>query len=82
MTLPLILLALGSVFVGYLTKEVLWSFQVTLPPIIPISVKLMPVVFSLLGASLAIVLYHFSTRAFSPLVSSISLASYTFLYSA
>nr|QWT29576.1 NADH dehydrogenase subunit 5 [Stichopathes sp. SCBUCN-8849]WAU48128.1 NADH dehydrogenase subunit 5 [Cirrhipathes cf. anguina LS-2022] len=82
LTLPLILLALGSLFVGYLTKEVLWSFQATLPPIIPISVKLMPVVFSLLGAALAIVLYHFSARAFSPLVSPISLASYTFLYSA
>nr|YP_010697718.1 NADH dehydrogenase subunit 5 [Myriopathes ulex]WCF76516.1 NADH dehydrogenase subunit 5 [Myriopathes ulex] len=82
LTLPLLLLALGSLFVGYLTKEVIWSFQATLPPIIPISIKLMPVVFSLLGATLAIVLYHYSAYAFSALVSPISLASYTFLYSA
>nr|QJS34679.1 NADH dehydrogenase subunit 5 [Tylopathes sp. n. NB-2020] len=82
LTLPLLLLALGSLFVGYLTKEVIWSFQATLPPIIPISIKLMPVVFSLLGATLAIVLYHYSAYTFSALVSPISLASYTFLYSA
>nr|QJS34438.1 NADH dehydrogenase subunit 5 [Antipathes cf. dichotoma NB-2020]QJS34638.1 NADH dehydrogenase subunit 5 [Stichopathes abyssicola] len=82
LTLPLILLALGSLFVGYLTKEVIWSFQATLPPIIPISIKLTPVVFSLLGAALAIVLYHYSPYAFSALGSAISLAGYTFLYSA
>lgn len=67
---------------GYLTKEVIWSFQATLPPIIPISIKLMPVVFSLLGAALAIVLYHYSAYTFSAPGSPISLASYTFLYSA
>nr|QJQ72502.1 NADH dehydrogenase subunit 5 [Trissopathes cf. tetracrada NB-2020] len=82
LTLPLILLALGSLFMGYLTKEVIWSFQATLPPIIPISIKLMPVVLSLLGAALAIVLYHYSAYTFSALVSPISLANYTFLYSA
>nr|QJS34652.1 NADH dehydrogenase subunit 5 [Stichopathes sp. n. NB-2020] len=82
LTLPLILLALGSLFVGYLTKEVIWSFQATLPPIIPISIKLMPVVFSLLGAALAIVLYHYSAHAFRVLGSPIGLAGYTFLYSA
>nr|QJS34585.1 NADH dehydrogenase subunit 5 [Phanopathes sp. NB-2020] len=82
LTLPLILLALGSLFVGYLTKEVIWSFQVTLPPIIPIFIKLMPVVFSLLGATLALVLYHYSAYAFRALGVSFSLAGYTFLYSA
>nr|WVH39744.1 NADH dehydrogenase subunit 5 [Parazoanthus axinellae] len=82
LTLPLILLALGSIFVGYLTKEVLWSFQATLPPIIPISIKLLPVIFSLLGATSAFVLYHCSTRAFSVPTPAISLASYAFLYSA
>nr|YP_010868419.1 NADH dehydrogenase subunit 5 [Epizoanthus rinbou]WGU19913.1 NADH dehydrogenase subunit 5 [Epizoanthus rinbou] len=82
LTLPLILLALGSVFVGYLTKEVLWSFQATLPPILPIYIKLLPVIFSLLGATSAFVLYHCSARAFSVPTSPISLASYAFLYSA
>nr|YP_009734620.1 NADH dehydrogenase subunit 5 [Sphenopus marsupialis]QIB71214.1 NADH dehydrogenase subunit 5 [Sphenopus marsupialis]WGU50013.1 NADH dehydrogenase subunit 5 [Sphenopus marsupialis] len=82
LTLPLILLALGSIFVGYLTKEALWSFQATLPPIIPISIKLLPVIFSLLGATSAFVLYHCSTRAFSVPTPAISLASYAFLYSA
>nr|YP_010872573.1 NADH dehydrogenase subunit 5 [Antipathozoanthus remengesaui]YP_010872586.1 NADH dehydrogenase subunit 5 [Antipathozoanthus obscurus]WGU49974.1 NADH dehydrogenase subunit 5 [Antipathozoanthus remengesaui]WGU49987.1 NADH dehydrogenase subunit 5 [Antipathozoanthus obscurus] len=82
LTLPLILLALGSIFVGYLTKEVLWSFQATLPPIIPISIKLLPVIFSFFGATSAFVLYHCSTRAFSVPTPAISLASYAFLYSA
>nr|YP_009159665.1 NADH dehydrogenase subunit 5 [Halcampoides purpureus]AKQ50938.1 NADH dehydrogenase subunit 5 [Halcampoides purpureus] len=82
LTLPLILLALGSIFVGYLTKEVVWSFQTTLPPIVPTSIKLMPVIFSLFGAGGAIVLYHYSSRIFSGPVSPVTHASYTFLYSA
>ncbi len=64
LTLPLVLLALGSVFVGYFTKEVIWSFQVTLPVIIPTSIKLMPVTFSVFGAVAAVVLYHFFSRMF------------------
>nr|YP_008593260.1 NADH dehydrogenase subunit 5 [Bolocera tuediae]APD28324.1 NADH dehydrogenase subunit 5 [Bolocera sp. BZ-2016]CDG50874.1 NADH dehydrogenase subunit 5 [Bolocera tuediae] len=82
LSLPLVFLALGSIFVGYLTKEIIWSFQITLPPIIPTSIKLMPVIFSLFGAGSAIVLYHYSSRIFSAPVSSVGLASYTFLYSA
>nr|QXO87014.1 NADH dehydrogenase subunit 5 [Stichodactyla haddoni] len=82
LSLPLVFLALGSIFVGYLTKEIIWSFQITLPPIIPTSIKLMPVIFSLFGAGAAIVLYHYSSRIFSAPVSPVGLASYTFLYSA
>lgn len=67
---------------GYLTKEVVWSFQTTLPLIIPTSVKLMPVAFSLLGAITAVTLYHYSSRMFSGLTSPLALASYTFAYSA
>ncbi|YP_009701413.1 NADH dehydrogenase subunit 5 (mitochondrion) [Actinia tenebrosa] len=82
LTLPLILLALGSIFVGYLTKEVIWSFQITLSPIIPTFIKLLPVTFSLFGAGAAILLYHYSSRAFNAPVSPVGLAGYTFLYSA
>nr|AKQ50973.1 NADH dehydrogenase subunit 5 [Isosicyonis striata] len=82
LSLPLVFLALGSIFVGYLTKEIIWSFQITLPPIIPTSIKLMPVIFSLFGAGSAIVIYHYSSRIFSTPVSSVGLTSYTFLYSA
>ena len=78
LTLPLILLALGSIFVGYLTKEVIWSFQITLSPIIPTFIKLLPVIFSLLGAGTAILLYHYSSRAFNAPVSPVGLAGYTF----
>nr|YP_009758587.1 NADH dehydrogenase subunit 5 [Haloclava producta]QIN90405.1 NADH dehydrogenase subunit 5 [Haloclava producta] len=82
LTLPLILLALGSIFVGYLTKEIIWSFQITLSPIIPTSIKLMPVIFSLFGAGTAVVLYHYSSRIFNAPTSPVGLAGYTFLYSA
>nr|CDG50888.1 NADH dehydrogenase subunit 5 [Hormathia digitata] len=82
LTLPLILLALGSIFVGYLTKEIVWSFQITLSPIIPTSIKLMPVIFSLFGAGTAVVLYHYSSRIFNAPTSPVGLAGYTFLYSA
>jgi len=82
LTLPLVILALGSIFVGYLTKEVIWSFQTTLPLVIPTSVKLMPVVFSLFGAVTAITLYHYSSRMFSAPTSPLALATYTFAYSA
>lgn len=67
---------------GYLTKEVIWSFQTTLPIIIPTSIKLMPVAFSVLGAVTAVVLYHYSSRMFSRFTSPLMLASYTFAYSA
>jgi NADH:ubiquinone oxidoreductase subunit 5 (subunit L)/multisubunit Na+/H+ antiporter MnhA subunit len=80
--LPLALLALGSVFAGYLGKEVLWSFQTTLPPIIPITTKLLPVFFSFLGAISAFVLYLCTPRAFGVPSSPIGLASYAFIYSA
>lgn len=79
--LPLILLALGSLFVGYLGKEVIWSFQITLPPIIPVFIKLLPVVLSLGGAVLVIVLYFYSVHFFR-VPSFIGRISYTFLYSA
>nr|QVL27575.1 NADH dehydrogenase subunit 5 [Paraphelliactis xishaensis] len=82
LTLPLILLALGSIFVGYLTKEIVWSFQITLSPIIPTSIKLMPVIFSLFGAGTAVVLYHYSSRIFNAPTSPVGLVGYTFLYSA
>nr|URF19448.1 NADH dehydrogenase subunit 5 [Galatheanthemum sp. MT-2020] len=82
LTLPLILLAFGSIFVGYLTKEVVWSFQITLSPFIPTSIKLMPVIFSLFGAGSAVALYHYSSRIFNAPTSPVGLAGYTFLYSA
>jgi NADH-ubiquinone oxidoreductase chain 5 len=82
LTLPLIVLALGSIFVGYLTKEIIWSFQITLSPIIPTSIKLMPVIFSLFGAGTAVILYHYSSRIFNTPTSPVGLAGYTFLYSA
>nr|YP_009724570.1 NADH dehydrogenase subunit 5 [Diadumene lineata]QDX17609.1 NADH dehydrogenase subunit 5 [Diadumene lineata] len=82
LTLPLIFLALGSIFVGYLTKEIIWSFQITLSPIIPTSIKLMPVIFSLFGAGTAVILYHYSSRIFNAPTSPVGLAGYTFLYSA
>nr|YP_010426368.1 NADH dehydrogenase subunit 5 [Terpios hoshinota]USL48482.1 NADH dehydrogenase subunit 5 [Terpios hoshinota] len=59
-TLPLFLLALGSIFVGYLGKEVVISNVI--PPIISNSVKMVPLILSLLGALLAFVIYDRVTR--------------------
>ena len=55
-TLSLFLLGLGSIFVGYLTKEMI-IFNIT-PPIISNSVKLIPLLFSLFGAILAFIFYN------------------------
>ena len=54
--LPLILLALGSLFVGYLGKEI--SLSTVIGPIIANSAKLTPLVFSLLGALFAFIIYY------------------------
>ncbi len=53
---PLLLLAFGSIFVGYLGKEVILSNVV--PPIISNSVKVVPLVLSMLGVFLAFVIYE------------------------
>lgn len=55
--LPLFLLALGSIFVGYLGKELLLSNII--PPIIFNSVKIVPLLLSLLGGLLAFMIYDY-----------------------
>lgn len=55
-TLPLLLLAFGSIFVGYLGKEVILSNVI--PPVVSNFVKLVPLIFSMLGALLAIMVYN------------------------
>lgn len=52
---PLLLLAFGSIFVGYWGKEVILSNVI--PPIVSNSIKVVPLIFSLLGAFLAFVVY-------------------------
>nr|YP_004581291.1 NADH dehydrogenase subunit 5 [Goniopora columna]AEG79892.1 NADH dehydrogenase subunit 5 [Goniopora columna]QHB74178.1 NADH dehydrogenase subunit 5 [Goniopora lobata]UGK72294.1 NADH dehydrogenase subunit 5 [Goniopora planulata] len=81
LVLPLIILALGSLFVGYLAKEVVWSFQITSPPVVSLPIKLLPVSLSLGGAVLVIVLYFYSVPFFK-VPSFMGRISYTFLYSA
>ena len=52
----LLLLAFGSIFVGYLGKEVILSNVI--PPIISNSVEVVPLILSTLGMFLAIVVYE------------------------
>ena len=59
-TLPLLLLAFGSIFVGYLGKEVVISNVI--PPIVSNSVKMVPLILSLLGALLAFIIYNNVTQ--------------------
>lgn len=59
-TLPLLLLAFGSIFVGYLGKEMVISNVI--PPIVSNSVKMVPLILSLLGALLAFIIYNSVTQ--------------------
>lgn len=57
-TIPLVLLAFGSIGVGYWAKEIILSNVV--PPIVTNGVKMIPLLFSLSGGLLAFVLYNTS----------------------
>lgn len=75
MKLPLILLAFGSIFIGFMTKDMLvglgstfWSntifmnpmtYHVTDAEFMNVNIKLTPVIFSFIGAFTAIILYHY-----------------------
>lgn len=52
---PLLVLAFGSVFVGYIGKELALSYVV--PPIIPNFTKVLPLLLSLVGAGFAFIVY-------------------------
>jgi len=54
--LPLIILAFGSIFVGYLGKEI--TLSTVILPIIGNSAKIIPLLFSVLGAISAFILYY------------------------
>lgn len=56
-TLPLVLLAFGSIFVGYLAKEV--ALSNVIPPVVSNYIKMTPLLLSLSGAMLAFVVYDF-----------------------
>ena len=74
MSIPLIILAFGSIFVGYITRDMFiglgtsfWGNALFILPsnitmldseFIPFYIKLIPVIFSLFGASLAFFFYH------------------------
>lgn len=62
-TLCLLVLAFGSIFVGYWGKELILSNIV--PPIISDSVKIVPLILSLLGALLAFGVYDSISRKFN-----------------
>jgi NADH-ubiquinone oxidoreductase chain 5 len=96
MAIPFVLLGLGSIFIGYLTKDMLigagtnfWNNALFVSPqnmilfdseFLPAWIKLIPVLFSLFGASLAFVLYHFYPRLLlSTKESSIGRQLYKFL---
>jgi NADH-ubiquinone oxidoreductase chain 5 len=96
MAFPLVILAFGSIFVGYLTRDMIigvgtqfWGAALfSLPSnmalleaeFIPHSIKLVPVGFSLLGASSAYVVYMLSSRElFEMKKSSLGKKLYNFL---
>ena len=79
MAFPLLVLAFGSIFVGYLAKDMMvgigtdfWENAIFTRNVlmvesefIPASVKLIPVIFSLAGAGLAMVIYSLDKFQFS-----------------
>ena len=78
MGIPLIVLSFGSIFLGYLSRDMIvgigtdfWQHSIFVLPqnnllieseFIPVYIKLIPTVFSFSGAILAIVLNHFYSR--------------------
>ena len=80
MALPLGILALGSIFIGYLTKDMFiglgthfWNNAIFIHPqniqmidaeFLPTLFKLLPIIFSMFGLFLAIYLYHFNFKIF------------------
>lgn len=80
MAIPLGILAFGSIFIGYLTRDMFiglgshfWNNAIYIHPhniqmidaeFLPIIFKLLPVIFSMFGLFLAIFLYHFNFEFF------------------
>lgn len=86
MALPLAILALGSIFIGYLTKDMFiglgshfWNNAIYVHPhniqmidaeFLPTFFKLLPVIFSMFGLLLALFLYQFNFKFFYQLKTS------------
>ncbi len=96
MGLPLGILALGSLFIGYLTKDMFiglgshfWNNAIYIHPqniqmidaeFLPTFFKLLPVIFSITGVSIAFILYHYNFKFFYTIkISKIGLTLYNFL---
>ena len=96
MALPLTILAFGSIFIGYLSKDMFiglgsdfWNnslyvyinnIQMIDAEFLPTLFKILPVIFSLAGAFIAILLYHFFFDFFYNIkISFIGLYIYNFL---
>ena len=96
MLIPLFVLGFGSIFIGYLTRDMFiglgtnfWGNSIFISQInlnlidsefIPYYIKLIPVGLSLVGASLAIILYNFFANIILNFkLSSVGLALYSFL---
>ncbi|YP_002149701.1 NADH dehydrogenase subunit 5 (mitochondrion) [Stylophora pistillata] len=47
--IPLGILTLGSVFWGYLSKEIIWSFQIDVFSILSLKIKIFPILFCFIG---------------------------------
>lgn len=97
MALPLMILAIGSIFVGYLFRDMMiglgtsfWGNSLFVLPehlilvdseFIPYSIKAIPVILSVIGASLALILNHFYGAFLYELkVSTWGRTLYTFLH--
>ncbi|RQM24846.1 hypothetical protein B5M09_006069 [Aphanomyces astaci] len=80
MAIPLAILALGSIFIGYLTKDMFIGLEMIDAEFLPTIFKLLPVIFSIFGLILAFVLYQFNFKLFYHLkISKIGLFFYNFL---
>jgi NADH-ubiquinone oxidoreductase chain 5 len=96
MSFPLIILSFGSLFVGYITKDLIiglgtpfWGNSIFIHPnhslfveaeFIPQSIKLLPIILSLLGAISSFTLFTFySEKLFFSKISYLGKSFYTFL---
>ncbi|RHY25270.1 hypothetical protein DYB32_008419 [Aphanomyces invadans] len=80
MAIPLGILALGSIFIGYLTKDMFTNIQMIDAEFLPTIFKLLPVIFSMFGLIFAFVLYQFNFKFFYYLAFALYQFNFKFFY--
>lgn len=77
---PLVVLSMGSLFSGIILSDTILGF--TIHPVISILIKMMPLILSLIGGFIGILLYILTKRFWSLFIGAKLIYIYQFLSSA